>query len=292
MKLPLILGTGLSGLVGSRITELLRDDFSFEDLSFDIGVDITNRGQIAERIAKSPATHILHLAAKADVDGCELDKAKGQDGVAWKVNVKGTENVVTAAHASGKQVIYISTDFVFDGSQESYSEDDMPSPVNWYGLTKREGEKITLTYPENCVMRLSYPYAAKNTVKRDFLHAVAGKLAASQPVQVLTDHFFTPTFIDDIAAAIEAMVQTNASGVYHVVGSESLTPFAAAEKIAHTFSYSPQLIQPTTIAEYFSGRANRPYKLQLKNAKISSLRVNMHAFSTGLELIKQQGFLL
>src|SRR3989344_431116 len=292
MKLPLIIGTGLSGLVGSRITELLQNDFLFEDLSFDTGVDITNQNQVEERIGTSAAPVVLHLAAKADVDGCENDKAQGQEGTAWKVNVKGTENVVTAAQASGKRVIYISTDFVFDGSQESYSETDLPNPVNWYGLTKREGEKITLRYPENCVIRLSYPYTAKNAVKRDFLHSVAGKLAAQKSVQALTDHVFTPTFIDDIATAIKALVEHNASGIYHVVGSESLTPFAAAKKIAQVFGYSAELIKPTTIAEYFSGRANRPYKLALKNAKITSLQVRMHSFTEGLELVKQQGFTL
>lgn len=287
-----IIGTGLSGLVGSRITQLLQNDFTFEDLSFDTGIDITNQDQVNQRISHSQATTVVHMAAKTDVDGCEHDKAQGENGAAWQVNVLGTENVVAAARASKKRVIYVSTDFVFAGSQESYSETDTPSPVNWYGLTKYEGEKITLKHEENCVMRLAYPYAAKNTVKRDFLHSVAIKLAAGQPVRALTDHLFTPTFIDDIASAVKALIVGNATGIYHVVGSEVLTPFAAAQLIAGAFNYHPELVQATTIAEYFSGRANRPYKLYLKNAKISSLQVKMHKFTDGLEFVKQQGFVL
>src|SRR3989338_4999304 len=88
-----ILGTGLDGLVGSRIVELLKDKHEFENLSISTGVDITDRDVILEKIKTSDAQIVLHLAAKTNVDVCEKDKALGEDGEAWKINVGGTKNM-------------------------------------------------------------------------------------------------------------------------------------------------------------------------------------------------------
>src|SRR3990167_11530025 len=143
MKHP-VLATGFSGLVGSRVKELLNDKFDFVDLSLATGVDITNRDQVEDIIGKSPSRMVLHMAAKADVDGCEDDKILGEEGAAWIVNVQGTENGAESARKNNKRLLYISTDFVFDGTQEYYTESDRPNPVNWYGITKYKGEEIVL----------------------------------------------------------------------------------------------------------------------------------------------------
>ena len=133
---PQILATGISGLVGTRVQELLQDKFEFTDLSLATGVDVTNYEDLENHIRNSPAKIILHMAAKTDVDGCEDDKIFGEEGKAWVINVTGTENIVKIAEKCGKKVIYISTDFVFDGTRDSYSEDDEANPLNWYAMTK------------------------------------------------------------------------------------------------------------------------------------------------------------
>src|SRR6185437_1834106 len=101
-------------------------------------------------------------AAKVDVDGCEQDKHLGEDGEAWQINVVGTENVVAAVKATGKRLIFISTDFVFDGENPphgGYTETDTPSPINWYGQTKYEAEQRVLNEDiASCVVRIAYPY--------------------------------------------------------------------------------------------------------------------------------------
>ncbi|MGH7246392.1 MAG: SDR family oxidoreductase, partial [Candidatus Levyibacteriota bacterium] len=138
-----IIGTGISGLVGSRITELLSADFSFEEISRSTGIDITDNRSVLQKISSSNSPFVLHLAAKADVDGCELDKPLGVNGDAWKINVIGTKNIADACLQTGKKLLYISTDFVFDGEKaDGYTEEDMPNPINWYAETKYEGEKI------------------------------------------------------------------------------------------------------------------------------------------------------
>lgn len=283
-----ILGTGLSGLVGSRIVELLTE-FDFCDLSFETGVDITNREQVFEKIRASEADWILHMAAKTDVDGCENDKSLKENSAAWKINVVGTGNICEAAHKSGKKVLFISTDFVFDGSQDNYSEGDLPKPINWYGKTKFEAEKIVLTSNENLVVRIAYPFRAKCVNKKDFVHQIWQKLKQNKEIQVLTDHIFTPTYIDDIALALKTLISKNISGVFHVVGSQKLTPYHAAQLITKLMHLNENLLRPTTISQYYRNRAKRPYKLYLRNVKITSLDVPMRTFSDGLKEIITQG---
>ena len=157
MKIPII-GTGLSGLVGSRIVELLSDKYQFEDISLATGIDITDKPAVLMVVQKNQADLILHLAAMTDVDRCEKDKLSGENGDAWKINVNGTQNIVDAAESFNKKVLYISTDFVFDGNADFYTEDDQPNPINWYAQTKYEGEKIVLQQPKNLVIRIAYPY--------------------------------------------------------------------------------------------------------------------------------------
>ncbi|MDE2025069.1 MAG: sugar nucleotide-binding protein, partial [Patescibacteria group bacterium] len=121
-----IIGTGLSGLVGSRIVELLGSTYTFEDVSRKTGTDITSKESVLQRISASSAPIILHLAAKTDVDGSEKEKDLGQNSQAWSINVDGTRHVVDACGQTGKKLIYVSTDMVFSGDQEfgqTYTED-------------------------------------------------------------------------------------------------------------------------------------------------------------------------
>jgi dTDP-4-dehydrorhamnose reductase len=137
-----ILATGLQGLLGSRVNDLLSSSYTFQNISRTTGVDITNIDQVKDAIKHSNADIVLHLAAKTDVDGCEDDKVIGKEGQAWKVNVYGTRNIAQACEAYKKKLIYISTDFVFDGEKEFYTEEDTPHPINWYAITKSFLRKI------------------------------------------------------------------------------------------------------------------------------------------------------
>ena len=283
-----ILGTGLTGLVGSRIVELLSDKNEFENLSRSSGVDITDKNQVLERIKNSDAQVVLHLAAKADVDGCEGDKSLGREGEAWKINVEGTRNVADACLQTNKKLIYISTDFVFDGKKEVYQEDDIPSPINWYAQTKYEGEKTVQELKTSWIIaRIAYPYRV-NFVKPDFFRAIFNRLKNGEPVAAVTDHIFTPTYIDDIAFALDALLIGNYNGIFHVVGSQSLTPFDAANLIADKFELDKSKISKTTRSEFFNNRASRPFQLALKNDKITKLGIEMRTFEQGLIEVKSQ----
>lgn len=285
----IILATGLSGLVGTRIAGLL-PQYSFIDLSRKTGIDITNRDEVRKKIFETEADYILHLAAKTDVDGCEKERDLGTESEAWKINVEGTRNVVGAASEKDIPVIYFSTEFVFDGEKpvgELYREEDTPNPVNFYAQTKYEGEKIVQENQKNIILRIAYPYRAQFE-KNDFVRAILSRLKNNQPIAAITDHTMTPTFIDDIALALDVLFQKKESGIYHAVGNQRLSPYEAAMTIAETFSCDRNLISETTRAQFFKDRAVRPFNLGISNDKITELGAHMHTFKEGLQTIKQQ----
>lgn len=277
-----ILGTGLAGLVGSRIVELLKDGYDFEISD----IDITDRDRIFERIGKSNASVVFHLAAKTSVDGCEKDHSS-----AWAVNVVGTKNIVDACQKSNKKLIYISTDFVFDGSRPpagGYKEEDKGNPINWYGKTKYEGEEVVKRSSMPWIItRIAYPYRAK-FIREDFVRILIGKFKRKESLQMVTDHIMTPTFVDDVVYALNSLIKNNSTGIFHAVGSEFVSPYEAALKIAKVFGFAENNITKTTRSEFFKNRAPRPFHLALKNDKIRRLGVKMRGFEEGLKELKSQ----
>lgn len=279
-----VIGTGLSGLVGSRVVSLLSDEVEFEDLSLDTGVDITNFEQVKEKISSSDAPVLLHMAAKTDVDSCEDDKLLREEGQAWIVNVEGTANVVQAARLTGKKVIYISTGFVFNGSKDYYTEEDEPDPINWYAQTKYEGEKKVLEGDiEYIIARIDYPYCAAPFKRKDFAHKIIERFKNKEKLSAVTDSIITPSYIDDIARGLGFLLKHNLTGIYHLVGSQSLSPFESCEIIAHILGYDENLITKTTRNHFFKDRAFRPFKLALKNDKITKFGIKMRTFEDGIK---------
>jgi dTDP-4-dehydrorhamnose reductase len=283
-----ILATGMSGLVGTRIQELLENEFEIQDLSLSTGIDITDSESLNRSIEGTDAKILLHLAAKTDVDGCETERILLEDSPSWQVNVAATENIASIASNKGIKIIYISTDFVFDGTKNSYTEDDEVNPVNWYGLTKLEGENaIRETTKDFSIIRIAYPYRAFYPEKKDFVRRILEKIKSKEKIYGVTDHVITPTFIDDIAMALKEVLIHNLSGIYHVVGSQSLTVYDSIELIGKIFGLKPDII-PIEREEYFKGKAFRPFKLSLKNDKITKLGVRMKTLEEGLNIIKNQ----
>lgn len=286
-----IIGTGLTGLIGSRIVELLKGTYSFQNISRATGVDITNFQQVHTALASSDANIVIHLAADTDVKKAEKEKELGEKGNAWQVNVLGAENIAKACKETGKKLLYFSTDMVFDGEQVlegGYTEKDTPHPLSWYAKTKYEGELRVQQYAKEwTILRVAYPYRAHFS-KLDFVRLFIQKLQNNEELTVLSDRIITPTFIDDIAHAVDVVIRQNTSGIYHVVGSEALSIFSCAQKIAEIFVCNVSLIHPTTRAEFLVGRPPEPCNSALNNGKITRLGVSMHTFEEGLKEIKRQ----
>lgn len=280
-----ILATGATGLIGSRLTLVLHN-FEFLKISRKDGVDITQKESLRKNFSSFTGKFVLHMAAKADVDGCEEDKEMGEQGEAWKINVLGTQNVAELCKEYNKKIIYISTDFVFNGEKkqgDAYTEEDIEQPVNWYGETKFQGEqRVKKSGAEYLILRIAYPYGVSSAEKRDFVRIIASRIKNNQPVAAVTDHIFVPTYIDDLSYAIKRLIELDAAGTYHVVGSDPLTPYDAARLIAKEINADPEAIGKTTREDFFHGRAKRPFNLYLSNGKIENLGIRMEGFAEGI----------
>jgi len=291
LNLMKILGTGLTGLIGSRIVELLSDQYQFENISRSTGVDITHKDQVKEVIEKSDADVILHLAAMTDVKGAELEKDQREESSSWKINVSGTENIAYACQQTEKKLVYLSTDLVFNGEntpEKGYEETDQPNPMNWYAKTKYEGElrvqKVTSPW---IIMRPGYPYRA-NFPKKDFVRVFQSLLEEKKQFTAIVDRIITPTFIDDLALALDGLLKHNATGIYHTTGSESISIYDAAKMVAQTFELDASLIGKTTRKEFLVGKPAEPFNSSLCIHKLEQLGIKMHTFQEGLDIIKGQ----
>jgi dTDP-4-dehydrorhamnose reductase len=270
--------TGADGLVGSRIVELLKNDFQFFPLSQKL-MDITDKKQVDETLKNLEFDIFFHLAAFTNVAGAETNK-----NLCFKINRDGTKNVFDAVMQKQKKFVYISTDFVFDGTKPPYDESSVVNPVGVYSASKFEGEKIVQN--QAMIVRIAYPYRADFELKKDFFRTFKYYLENNKPLSMISDSVMTPTFIDDIAYGLKYLFNNFKPEIYHLVGSDYLSPFDAAVKIAEAFGLDRSLIGKTTYEEYIKGKARLPQFATIRSNKNNFWK--MKTFAEGMEEIKKQ----
>jgi len=255
-----ILVTGASGLLGSKVVKLAEHSFevipTHNTCSLFMGsvkMDITNSAQVLQVVAQMKPDVLIHVAAETRVDRCEKNREE-----AWKVNAEGTKNIAVACGKIKTKLIYVSTDYVFDGEKGLYVEGDEPNPVNYYGLTKLKGEEFVR---ENCqdyvVARTSVLYGWHST-KTNFALWVIESLKRGESISVVDDHYNSPTLADSLAEALLEIAQQNLRGVFHTAGNERISRCEFALKIAETFNFDPKLIKPVKMNQLKTWIARRP----------------------------------
>jgi dTDP-4-dehydrorhamnose reductase len=290
-----IIGTGLSGLVGSRIVELLQDKFEFIDFSLDSGVNILEPANLAAAFEQNKdAIAVLHLAAFTDTNAA-WEQRGDKAGLCYQLNVEGTRNILNLAQKYNQQFIYISTDFIFDGTSTTpYTEESIPNPIEWYGETKYLGEKVVTDsgYANYNISRITYPYRAKFDTKPDIIRKVITKLQNNEPVTMFSDQICTYTFIDDIAAALGYFIENKTTGTFHLVGSSSHSPYEMSLEVARVFGLDQSLISASSLDEFIKSQpvGSRPWQKTLitSNQKATNLGLKFKTLSEGLEEIKNQ----
>ncbi len=260
-KIPLI-GTGLSGLVGSKFIQLYQDEYDIVNLDLhdpSNPVDITNETQVFEALKNSAADCVIHMAAFTNVTAA-WEQTGDKSALAYQVNVIGTKNIARAASATGKQLIYISTAYVFDGQKKGrYTEEDQPHPIEWYGQTKLEAEKIVsqLETPWT-ILRIDQPFRSDMAVRPDVVRRIVAKLKDGSLSPQFNDHTMGPTFIDDFVKIIDFVRRKKITGLYHATNGESWTDYQFARAIAKKIGKEDQ-VKPGSLAEYLQ-TSERPYQ--------------------------------
>jgi dTDP-4-dehydrorhamnose reductase len=269
--------TGATGLIGSKIIELLNNKFQFIPLPSSL-MDITNKDQVYQILKETNFDLFLHLAAYTNVAKADLEKD-----LCFKINVEGTKNVFEVVSFKKKKFIYISTDFVFDGKKENvpFFETSIPNPVGFYGETKYQGEKIVKN--KGMIVRIAYPYRNFFPKKPDFVHKLKNFLEQKKELKMIKNALMTPTLVDDIAFGLKYLIKNYTPNIFHLVGNNAYSPYDVAKIIAKKFNLPLSLIKETTYEEYIKGRSPFP-----QYSDIRSLTNNffpMSDFETGLEKI-------
>lgn len=260
-----VLVTGLSGMVGTRLAARLGERYELVDLSLESGVDITQPAAIADAVAEYPcAQALVHLAAFTDVSSAHL-QTDDMASPCFRVNVLGTQNVVEVCRRRALPIIHLSTDFVFDGlRQEPYHEGCEMHPIEWYGRTKAFAEQAARAWERATILRIAFPFGQPPLPKDDLVATFRAKLAALQTLTLFEDQWITPTWLDDIADGIGQLLATPAPGeLFHLTGSSSLTPYELGQKIAARFGFDPALVVPSSLSEYLK-RDPRPRQRSLR----------------------------
>lgn len=283
-----ILGTGLSGLVGSRVVEL-NPQYEFFDMLYP-EADITKIDSIEPYFKNNPeASTLVHLAAYTDTKSA-WDQRFDLNSPCFKINVEGTRNIVDLCQKYNKYLIHISTDYVLNGQKIGpYLETDPVNPLEWYGQTKAMAEKIALDGGA-AVVRISFPYGREYSLKNDFIRGYRNKLESGETLNLFVDQFITPTLIDDIAAALDVFIQKRPVGIYHLVGSSVHSPYQVAQIVSKAFNLDSSLIHESSLDKFLSENPlARPFgkNQALSNQKIKDeLGISMRTLEEGLELIK------
>lgn len=277
---------GGSGLTGSTLANMATEYFdvyatylsnpaSVPNCEF-FQLNIVNSKDVLLLIKRLTPDVVVHTVGIASVDYCETNPKE-----AWRIHVEGTKNVVDACEKVGSKIIFMSTDYVFDGERGYYTEDDEPSPISVYAETKLEAEKVIQRARINyAIVRPSVIYGWHPRAR--FLNWVLQKLTKKETVPAFVDQYSCPTLVYNIAEALLALAKSEKTGIYHTVGSSCVNRFEFAKKIALTFGFDENLIEPIHSDE-IKQVARRPKKLCLDNTKAQKeLKVKFLGTNDGL----------
>lgn len=254
--------------------------FSSSDKFQYFPLDITNGMEVTAFMGLHQPGIIIHTAAITQVDDCETDPV-----ACWNTNVTATRFLINAAEAIHARFMYISTDFVFDGMNGPYAETAVPGPVNYYGCSKLAAEKSVMEFELRwCIIRTVLVYGNILTGNRNnIISWVQKSLTEGKKIQVVSDQWRTPTYVEDLAMGILLAVEKNATGIYHISGQEMLSPYDMAITTAEFLGLEKSLIEKVD-ATLFTQPAKRPGKTGfiIEKAK-QELGFNPLGFKDGLK---------
>jgi dTDP-4-dehydrorhamnose reductase len=225
-----LLVIGAKGMLGRDLVNTLRFSFrpdqDWEILGWDIDeIDIQEENTTVTKIESIQPQIVINIAAYTDVDGCESNEEK-----AFAVNAEGMKHVALGALRCSAKVVYLSTDYVFDGEKkEPYEEEDPPHPLNVYGRSKLKGEQYVQELMEDSlIIRSQWLYGRHG---KNFVSSILREAREKRVVSIVDDQTGLPTYTVDLATAISALIQRRARGIFHVANSDPCTWFTFGQAI-------------------------------------------------------------
>ncbi len=273
---------GASGFVGFYLKRYFNAVGTAQsDKNGNRKVNFLDENEIVEIINNEKPDLIINSAGLTNVDECERNPD-----LAFKLNGDSVRIIARESQKVNAKFVQISTDYVFDGTKGNYKETDSPNPINVYGKSKLLGEENALNCLDSIVLRIEMPYGinlAKN--KEVFFESIVNNLRASKAINVANDQIISPTYVEDIANAIDILVKNRQRGIFHLASKEHFSRYEFAIKIADVFNFDKSLIKGTSL-DSFKLVAKRPKNTYLNIDKISKF-FEIKAVEDNLKEIKQ-----
>jgi dTDP-4-dehydrorhamnose reductase len=259
-----------AGLLGREVARASRDDFETaltynsnklemkDCLSYHMNI-IQDAGLIESLLPD----YIILTAAMTNVDRCEVDRVN-----AWKLNVLGPEKVAMVAEKVGAKLIYISTDYVFDGERGRYKESDPVAPINYYGESKLAGERVVQQKCPGCIIARTSVLYGWNPVGQNFVTWAIGQMEKGIRINVVSDQYNSPTLASNLAHMVLGI--RDCEGLFHACGSERISRYDFVMEIARAFGLDESLANPITSVG-LSQKARRPTDSSMDVSRISRL---------------------
>ena len=293
-----VLITGSNGLLGQQLVDLFvrcgdynlilasrqeRSVFTEDTLPY-VQLDITRRQDVRNIIEEFEPEFIINAASGTEVDRCETERE-----IAWRTNVGGVENILSAAKLTGSTLVQLSTDYIFDGKNGPYDEYARPNPLNYYGRTKLAGENlISSAGIPAVIVRTMILYGLGAKVKPNFGLWLLKNFIDEKPMRIVDDQIGNPTLVDDLAYAILQLIERNRTGIYHIAGPDLMSRYDFALAFADVFGFNRKLITPVKTTALKQAAA-RPLKSGFITLKAETdLGVKMSGVERGLAIFKNQ----
>jgi dTDP-4-dehydrorhamnose reductase len=245
-----VLITGASSLPGFRTTEKalerghrvvaahLRNPVPIQHQNLQkIKLDITNLQDLKKLLHKESPDVVVHMAALGDVDSCERDRD-----LAWNTMVEPSITIANWASKTHAFLVYLSSDYVFDGETGHYAEHDPPNPINYYGLVKLAGEVAFRSSTEDCaVLRASSIYGL-GPGRKNFAKYLIERLKRGEEVKALADQYTTPTQAQLLGEAVVEVIERKLTGIFHITG-ERMSRYQFGLKVAQLLRFDERLVK-------------------------------------------------
>lgn len=296
-----ILIVGANGFLGTNLLQFQRNNEQYKqkfnlvaadlkNTNIEKGVpfyhiDITKYRDTMDKVLEISPDILILTAAITNVDQCEINKK-----LATKVNTDGAKNVIKACERINAKLIFMSTDFVFDGTKTEglYRENDVPNPPNHYGKTKYDAELLLSNSEiDYLICRTAVLYGWNNT-RLNFITWILNKLQQNEPISIVSDQINSPTFVRNLAEILLKLIEKDATGTYHTAGDCALNRYEMALKCAETFNYNDSLINRI---ESLKQKALRPKNAGLDVSKLKGLigsELKVYNLDEGLKHMKKQ----
>lgn len=255
--------TGVNGQLGYDVKrELLERGYTDILAPTRVDLDITNEDAVKKMIREYRPSVIFHCAAYTAVDKAEEEQEK-----CYQVNVLGTKYLTEAAKEVGAKIIYISTDYVFDGTKEGlYQIEDKVNPVNYYGKTKYLGENFIREYDNHIIVRISWVFGING---KNFIRTMLNLAESHKELNVVCDQIGSPTYTKDLAGLLVNMFLSNVKGLYHVTNEGYCSWYEFAEFIFKE-SHKKVKVHPILTKDYKT-IAKRPLNSKLSKESLDDI---------------------